>query len=335
MKTAIIILNWNGADVTIDCLRSLRDADGDFFVVVADNGSHDGSPEKIAGWLSEERMPFRMVAEGAETGVVCDCGDILLYRMNSNYGFAKGNNKAVALAMNSSPDNILLLNNDTVVNKDFLVRLLGFRAAHPEYKVLTPLINFFSDKELVWNAGGKLKYGFRSYYYGRRNMSEIKEREYIEISFVTGCALLVPASMLDAEKTLLTERFFFGEEDFDFSLRMAKGGVKMACVLNSLIYHKVGTSLSQQSNVPGKTYIHYLNRFIDVRLHYSSLFYKIWRLFYKPYIALLLHRKGCSASEINSFISRLYRDSLVKDRVTYDDFKKALSQDWCGKEIAV
>ena len=335
MKTAIIILNWNGADVTIDCLRSLCEADGDFFVVVADNGSQDGSVGRIAQWLSDNNLSFRHVAEGDEKNVTCECGNMLLYSLNCNYGFAKGNNKAVALAMNSSPDNILLLNNDTVVNKDFLVRLLEFRAAHPEYKVLTPLINFFSDKELVWNAGGKLKYGFRSYYYGRRNMSEIKEREYIEISFVTGCALLVPACMLDAEKTLLTERFFFGEEDFDFSLRMAKGGVKMACVLNSLIYHKVGTSLSQQSNVPGKTYIHYLNRFIDVRLHYSSLFYKIWRLFYKPYIALLLHRKGCSAAEINSFISRLYRDSLVKDRVTYDDFKKALSQDWCGKEIAV
>ena len=333
MKTAIIILNWKGAEVTIDCLRSLVEADGDFFVVVADNGSQDGSVERIAQWLSDNNHSFVHVAEGAEKNVTCASGGMLLYSLGKNYGFAKGNNKAVALALNSSPDNILLLNNDTEVEKDFLVKLLQFRQAHPEYKVLTPLINFFFDKELVWNAGGKLKYGFRKYYYGRCKASEIKEREYIEISFVTGCALLVPASMLDGDKQLLTERFFFGEEDFEFSLRMAKGGTKMACVLDSLIYHKVGTSLRDERNTPGKTYIHYLNRFIDVRLHYSALFCKVWRLFYKPYIALLLRKKGCSVVEINSFISRLYRDSLVKDGVTYEDFKKALSQDWCGKEI--
>ena len=335
MKTAIIILNWNGADVTIDCLRSLRDADGDFFVVVADNGSHDGSPEKIAGWLSEERMPFRMVAEGAETGVVCDCGDILLYRMNSNYGFAKGNNRAIALAMGSSPDNILLLNNDTVVNKDFLVRLLQFRDRHPEYKVLTPLINFYFDKELVWNAGGNLRYGFRKYNYNHRKAAEIKESEYIDISFITGCALLVPVALLDGDRRIFTERFFFGEEDFEFSIRMAKAGIKIACVLDSLIYHKVGTSLSEERNTPGKIYINYLNRFIDVRLHYSKLFFAVWRIVYAPYIALLLCKKGCKAAEIKSFISRLYRESSVKDGVTYEDFKRALSQDWCGKEMTV
>lgn len=333
MKTAIIILNWKGAAVTIECMESLLVADGDFFVIVTDNGSQDGSVEQISQWMTQKNISNKLVAEGAENGVTCECGEMLLYSLNENYGFAKGNNKAIALAMNSLPDNILLLNNDTVVNSDFLVKLIRFREKHPDYKVLTPLINFFFDKELVWNAGGVLRYGFRKYYYGRCKASEIKEREFIEISFVTGCALLVPATMLDDDKKLLTERFFFGEEDFEFSLRMAKSGMKMACVLNSLIYHKVGTSLQQKHNIPGKIYIHFLNRFIDVRLHYSKIFFFVWRFIYKPYIALLLHKKGCTFAEINSFISRLYNESKTKSEVTYGDFVKALSQDWCGKEI--
>ena len=174
MKTAIIILNWKGAAVTIECLESLLVADGDFFVIVTDNGSQDGSVEQISQWMTQKNISNKLVAEGAENGVTCECGEMLLYSLNENYGFAKGNNKAVALAMNSLPDNILLLNNDTVVNSDFLVKLIRFREKHPEYKVLTPLINFFFDKELVWNAGGVLRYGFRKYYYGRCKASEIK-----------------------------------------------------------------------------------------------------------------------------------------------------------------
>ena len=333
MKTAIIILNWKGTDVTIDCLRSLVEADGDFFLVVADNGSGDGSVEKISAWLTELGVRYKQVTEGDEKNVTCECGEVLLYALSCNYGFAKGNNMGVALAMQSSPDNILLLNNDTVVCKDFLVRLCEFRATHPDFPVLTPLINFYSDKQRIWNAGGSLRYGFRKYYYAGCTPSDIVEKEYKEISFVTGCALFVPASILDEKCRLLTERFFFGEEDFEFSIRMAKGGIRMACVLNSLIYHKVGTSLNKKQNTPGKVYIHYLNRFIDVRQCYSPLFVALWRTFYLPYIALLLHKKGCTSREIFSFIKRLYSESRVKEEVTYNDFIKALSQDWCGKEF--
>ncbi len=333
MRTAIIVLNWKGADVTIDCLRSLVAADGDFFVVVVDNGSCDGSVEKISSWMDSAGVQYKNVVEGGEGNVTCECGGMLLYALGCNYGFARGNNIGINLAMQSSPDNILLLNNDTVVCKDFLVRLCDFRLAHPDFPVLTPLINFYSDKQRVWNAGGRLRYGFRSYYYAGCNPKDIVEREYKEISFVTGCALFVPVSLLDENNCLLTERFFFGEEDFEFSLRMTKGGIKMACVLDSLIYHKVGTSLNKQQNTPGKVYIHYLNRFIDVRQNYSLLFVALWRAFYMPYIAYLLHRKGCTCKEIFSFLKRLYSRSRVKNEVTYDDFIKALSQDWCGKEL--
>ena len=52
MKTAIILLNWNGAADTIDCLESLAQAKGSFFVVVVDNDSHDDSVERLRAWQS-------------------------------------------------------------------------------------------------------------------------------------------------------------------------------------------------------------------------------------------------------------------------------------------
>ena len=49
--TAIIILNWNGADDTLACLDSLAKAEGDFRIYVVDNGSTDNSLARIQAWM--------------------------------------------------------------------------------------------------------------------------------------------------------------------------------------------------------------------------------------------------------------------------------------------
>lgn len=333
MRTAVIILNWNGFDMLADCMRSLCAAKGDFFVVVADNGSTDGSPERFAVWMQNEGVPFRIVDEGCEEGVSCNGREVLLYRLKENYGFAKGNNKGTALALQSHPERILLLNNDTEVAPDFLLMLEDFQRRHPRYKVLTPLIFFNHDRTKIWNAGGRLKWGFRRYNYAGGTRDDIREKDFIPITFVTGCALYLPAAMADADGRVLTERFFFGEEDFDFSLRMNKTGVKMACVLSSVIYHKVGSSIKKQAQ-PGKLYIHYLNRFIDVRQHYGKVFYRLWSTMYRPYVVRLVRNAGCPEEKILPFVRRIYRDAMRKDGVTAEDFRTALAGGWDARSAA-
>ena len=170
--TAIIILNWHGANDTLACLDSLAKAEGDFRVYVVDNGSADDSLARIQGWIDEH-----------------DRVDVRLVPLDKNYGFACGNNKGLEIACMDSPDSYLLLNNDTEVCTDFLVRLEDFSKRHPEYRVLTPKINFYYDKQKVWNCGGKLSFGVRKYYYAGASDSAVREEEYIPISFVTGCAL--------------------------------------------------------------------------------------------------------------------------------------------------
>ncbi len=329
-KSAVIILNWNGSELLSACLQSLTKATGDFFVVVADNASNDDSLQRAAAYLQSKGTEYRIVEEGDENGVCVNSREVVLYRLKSNYGFAKGNNKAVSLAMQSSPGHILLLNNDTEVEPDFISKLESFSLAYPEYKVLTPLIHFHYDKSRIWNAGGRLATGFRKYYYANCRRNEIKEKVYIPISFVTGCALYFTPEILDADKKIFTERFFFGEEDFEFSLRMKKAKVKMACVLDSVIYHKVGSSISNKA-AAGKFYIHYLNRFIDVRLNYGRSFYFIWLQLYKPYLKRILRKKGVYSLYANDLIRRICNDAIKKDSVSADDFSKALSLSWSGR----
>ena len=302
--TAIIILNWNGADDTIACLQSLAKAEGEFVVYVVDNGSADDSLARIQSWMDEH----------AEV-------EVRLVPLDKNYGFARGNNKGLEVARELQPDSYLLLNNDTEVRPDFLVRLRSFAKKHPECRVLTPKINFFFDKQKIWNCGGKLAFGFRKYYYAGEPNSAVRETEYIPISFVTGCALYFYPELLDEQGHLLTERFFFGEEDFEFSLRLKEQGVAMACVLDSLIYHKVGASGNRMNGV-GKLYMHYLNRYIDVRQHMGTASFAVWKLLNLPLVMRYFYRATRSVGLTSRLYKQLVRDAVAKEGVTQEDFNR-------------
>lgn len=313
--TAIIILNWNGADDTLACLQSLAGAAGEFVVYVVDNGSADDSVSRIQSWIDEHREV-----------------DVRLVSLDRNYGFAKGNNMGLEIAAKESLDSYLLLNNDTEVLPDFLVRLQEFSARHPQYRVLTPKINYYYDKQKIWNCGGRLFFGFRKYFYAGCPDSAVKKKGHIDISFVTGCALFFYPELLNEHGHLLTERFFFGEEDFEFSMRMQKGNIRVACVLDSLIYHKVGAS-GNRMHRPGKLYLHYLNRFIDVRLHKSALFYTFWKILNLPLCLRHFYMVNSSLGLAWRMMCRLLADAGRKDRVTRDDFESLVIRNDYFKNI--
>ena len=310
--TAIIILNWNGADDTIACLRSLEDAQGSFFVIVADNGSADDSIARIKEYVCGSAL------------------EIKILELGHNYGFAGGNNRAVKYASQYSPDSYLLLNNDTEVTSDFLVRLENFRKTDSRCQVLTPRINYYYDKERIWNCGGIVRFGMRRYLYAGAHESSVMGRKPFRITFVTGCALYFIPSVIYDGFTPFTERFFFGEEDFDFSLRMKKRGVRMACVTDSVIYHKVSAAGDSMIR-SGKVYLHLLNRYIDIKSKYTRLFFMVWRLVYHHSTIKNLV-KAFGASRAKEIYKHLLYDVRGKDGVTEDDFNRLVISDSYWKD---
>lgn len=319
LTTAIIILNWNGASDTIECLASLYQMKTRFYVVLVDNGSKDDSVERIVHYLEAEDIQHQCIKAGqalAQTPANREC---IVYETGENLGFAKGNNAGVRLLSTCPPDRYLLLNNDTIVEPDFLDCLVAFEEEHPEYCALTPLICYNDPRTLVWNAGGKQFFGLRKYYYARRPVSEIQEKDYIPVTFLTGCALYFSSSALNAEEVPLTERFFFGEEDFDFCMRMNEGKRKMACVLDSKIYHKVSASVQNKNSV-GRVYINTLNRFIDLRLHWPLALFLLWVLCYIPHLQLLMMRQRHSLNDALLTPWRVFFQSFRQDSVTHEDF---------------
>ena len=321
--TSIIILNWNGFKDTIECLESLYQMNtDDFFVVVVDNGSTDNSLYEINEWLDSNKKKTIQLSEGKELKVPILKSYCILYALKENYGFAKGNNLGIALVSLQKPDKYLLLNNDTIVDKDFLVVLTQFSQTYPIYKVLTPLIKYYSQPDKIWNCGGNLFFGFRKYFYANKSILSVKEDSHIDISFVTGCALLFNPELLIYNK-IFTEKFFFGEEDFEFSMRMKKQKIKMACVSNSQIFHKVSSSTLNFNN-NGKLTIHYLNGFINIRQQFNKLSYYLWVIINIVWIPILFYRNGKKINESVRFIRSILEESKNLNDVSKANFEKKI-----------
>lgn len=323
----IIILNWNGWKDTIECLNSLYNiTDEEFFIVLIDNNSCDNSIQKLKKYFSEKSdIPFFTTTSENDNSLptTIKSKTCILYCVKENLGFSKGNNRGLELAKRFHPEYYLLLNNDTVVEDNFLSELVNFINRNPKFSILTPRISYYSNKDIIWNCGGALWWGFRKYYYANQHISAIKEHEYIKIDYITGCALFFKGEIIK-NRPLLTEKFFHGEEDFEFSYRMRSEGKNIACVLSSHIYHKVGLA-TKSLNSLGKTYAHYLNRFIDMRQQMNPVLYFFWKICYYPYLFLLLKRHHINFSTSFKYLKQLNKDSKKMESVSRDQFFKLLN----------
>ena len=242
--------------------------------------------------------------------------------LNENYGFARGNNLAISMLDYKQEDYILCLNNDTIVDADCLLHLVNYADSHKEVVALTPAIRLFAQPDIMWNAGGRLTFGGRRYYYAYRPVSELRKDEPFDITFVTGCALFVRPSVL-RDGRLFTEQFFFGEEDYNFSMRMLQEKQTMRCVPSATIYHKVSVSTRQATNY-GRLFVFTLNRMIDLRQFYGPAKYALWRFLYMRYTRMRFLRR-LSPAEQRHFIRLLEKEVDENTGVSREMFQQYMN----------
>jgi len=157
MKVSIIILNWNRKKDTIECLESIKKLQISGFkleIVVVDNASSDGSQKAV-------EQIFRRI-----TKKNISCKQI---RNTTNLGFAAGNNVGMKYALDSGADFLLVLNNDTEVDKGLIKKLLEVVNKYPKAAAISPKIYFAKGFEfhkkrykkqdlgkVIWYAGGNM-----------------------------------------------------------------------------------------------------------------------------------------------------------------------------------
>ncbi|OIQ71541.1 hypothetical protein GALL_468400 [mine drainage metagenome] len=162
-------------------------------------------------------------------------------------------------------------------------------------------------------------YGTPRYHYAGDSIGQLKGKTVFPVTFVTGCALIIRKAWLQTNG-LLCERFFFGEEDVEFSWRVRQTGGSMLCLPTSIIYHKVGQSIgnaAKKNKIP-QIYCHYLNRSIFLKTMWGNgLRWHAWKIFFYVYLYyVLLKRIRYPFYSTLLFLHDLWRDS--RERIGID-----------------
>lgn len=261
-KVFILVLNFNGGRYILDCLQSLQliklPPGWGAEVLVVDNASTDNSLQLI-----ESRFP-----------------KIEIIKNKKNLGFAGGNNIGIRLALKRKAQSVLLVNQDTVVEKNFLSPLLANDA-----DMVAPIIKFKRKGKWIYDFGGKI-----NWWIGRTSHDErtkVKNEKPAKIDYVSCCCMLIKKEVLN-KIGLLDEKFFLYFEDVDFCLRAKKAGFKIAVEPKSIVLHK----LTGTGKRPFRQNLHLLksNRLFISR--YVSFFLKPIAYFYWCFLSIKMLLKG-------------------------------------------
>ncbi len=242
-KVAVVILNWNGADMLRRFLPGVvrfSEADGGV-VWVADNGSTDDSVQL----LRREFPSVRLVA------------------LERNYGFAEGYNRALEQV---EAEYVVLLNSDVEVTEHWLRPLLLHLESHPGVAACQPKVRSWHRRdhfEYAGAAGGFIdRYGYP--FCRGRLMGEVEKDcgQYDTVApvfWATGAALFIRrADYLEAGG--LDGRFFAHMEEIDLCWRLRARGRGLVCVPQSVVYH-VGAATLKREN-PRKTFLNFRNNLL-------------------------------------------------------------------------
>ena len=233
IHVSIILINYNTKDDTLECLKSLQNIKTTNFkhtVIIIDNGSKE---------------PFELPKN-------LDADNIKILRSEANKGFTGGNNLGIYYAVEKfNSDYVLLLNNDTTVDENFLKELVKTAESDQRIGMVASKIYFTQGREfhassyskdelgkILWYAGGSIDWNHLAAFH--RGVDEVDRGQFdtqTESDFATGCSVLVKREILE-KVGILDKRFFLYMEDVDWSVRVIKAGYTVGFAPKSVVYHK-------------------------------------------------------------------------------------------------
>jgi GT2 family glycosyltransferase len=222
MRLVIVVLNWNGQQDTLDCLRALERASvepGEILVV--DNGSTDGS----------------------ETAIRAAHPDVDFLQTGENLGFAGGNNAGIARALERGAEAVLLLNNDTEVEPGFAEAMLAELDADPHAGIIGAQIAYHHAPDRLWAYGGgrfDVATGWVRHLQQPVKAGELESRGHRHF-YVTGCAMLLRRDLIEEVGVLSTQYFHFCE-DVDLCMRARRAGWQLRVARSARLRHKVSAT---------------------------------------------------------------------------------------------
>jgi GT2 family glycosyltransferase len=261
----VILVNYNSSSDTIECLESvLRSEYPETRIVVVDNGSTDGSLERMVAWATgrmaatapanvalrhlawppvPKPVPHTVVEPGtaAESLRANGIPRITFVRSAENLGFAGGNNLALTiLGAAAGAGYACLVNNDMLVAPAAITELIRALERDPQVAAIGGLILDYAKPELVQSIGGgwmSRATGMSRLHDAGAQRAEVSEPP--SLGYVSGGLLLLRLEMLP-EIGLMDESYFLYAEDADWGERMRARGYRLACTKEAMVWHKGG-----------------------------------------------------------------------------------------------
>lgn len=243
IKIAVVILNWNGEAMLRQFLPSVisGSCEEGTVVYVADNASTDHSCEVV-----EKKFP-----------------SVRLIRLDRNYGFAEGYNRALAQV---EAEYVVLLNSDVEVTEGWLQDMVAYMDVHPETAACQPKILSYRHRNLFEYAGASGgfidRYGYP--FCRGRVMDTVEEdkgqyEDIMSVFWATGAALMI---RLEVYRKVggLDARFFAHMEEIDLCWRLRSRGYALVCIPSSKVYHVGGATLKKEN--PRKTFLNFRNNLL-------------------------------------------------------------------------
>ncbi len=282
MKTAVVILNYNGKHYLQKFLPYVIRFTPNARIVVADNASSDGSVEMLKASFPE----------------------VELIVLDKNYGFAEGYNIALK---DIDSEYFVLLNSDVEVTDKWLEPMEAYLDTHETVVAIQPKILSQTDRsyfEYAGACGGFIdKFGY-PFCRGRvLNTIEKDERQYDDIAdilWASGACMMIRTEKY-FEVGGLDSRFFAYQEEIDLCLRLKARGYQIKCVPQSVVFHVGSGVLGADS--PFKTYLNFRNNLTMLYKNIPStqlryIFFVRWWLDYLAAFQMLLSGKWRNAKSV-------------------------------------
>jgi GT2 family glycosyltransferase len=259
-RVCALVLNWCAEDLTSACVETLeRSAYPALEVLVIDNASPDGSGERLA-----RRFPHHRFLQTGE-----------------NLGYTGGNNRGIEMVLPLRYDYLLILNNDTEISPDAVERLVEAAESGERVGAVAPKILYHAEPDRVWFGGGHLSLARALGYHRHEGVRDGDDGAtgVEEVSFLTGCCLLVPVPVL-REVGSFAEDYFAYVEDVEFCHRLRSAGYRLLYQPEARILHHSPTGDHQPT--PGQIVLRDRNRRRLARSHLTPLERLRFALFFYP-----------------------------------------------------
>ena len=262
MKLAISILNRNWLEDTIKCIDSILESDFDVYkIFLLDNWSKNREYDKLKDKYWKNK-------------------NIIVNKSDKNLWFTWGNNFNIDLILKENFDYVLLLNNDCILEKDFLSKFMNWIKKHNKKWIYWPIIKW-SHKEIqaIWS------------YINLRTWSSTRlktiEWDSKEVDYVTGSCMVIPVELIK-KIWWLDDKYFAYREESDFCLSAKKEWYKSYALNIDWIIHKEEAATRKVK--PYYTYLMFRNRILFLKKHANIIQYMFSSIILIWYLVIIFPR---------------------------------------------